>query len=62
MNTPRLIAAVIAVAAACASAGAQLKVGDKAPAIKADEILHPKVKSLAETKGKLVLYEYFAYW
>ena len=41
---------------------ASVKIGDKFPAIKVDSILHPKLKSLAEVKGRLVLYEYFQHW
>jgi uncharacterized lipoprotein YajG len=62
MRNPLVTRLVAVMLAACAIASAQLKVGDKAPVIKADSILHPKMKSLAEVKGKLVLYEYFAYW
>ena len=54
---------VIAVALLAASAAlGQVKVGDKAPPIKAKELLNAKIKSLDELKGRLILVEYFAYW
>jgi hypothetical protein len=62
MRTPRVITLLAALMSACCVLDAQVKVGDKAPAIKVDSILHPKMKSISEAKGKLVLYEYFAFW
>jgi hypothetical protein len=40
----------------------EVKVGDKMPAMKISDIVHPKFKSMAEVRGKLVLYEYFQHW
>jgi hypothetical protein len=62
MLTPRVTVTIVALAISAAGLSAQLKVGDKAPAIKVDSILHPKMKSINETKGKLVLLDYFAFW
>lgn len=40
----------------------EVKVGDKMPALKVSNILHPKFKSMADARGKLVMYEYFQHW
>jgi hypothetical protein len=39
-----------------------VKVGDRMPTLKVSKILDPKFKSMAEVRGKLVLYEYFQHW
>lgn len=39
-----------------------VKVGDQAPVLKIDKVLHPKIKGLAELKGRLLLYEFFQHW
>jgi hypothetical protein len=39
-----------------------VKIGDKAPPIKADSIINGKLKSLSELRGRLVLYDYFQHW
>jgi hypothetical protein len=39
-----------------------VKVGDKMPVLKVDTIGNSKMKSLAEVRGRLVLYEYFQHW
>ena len=78
MRTLRLLSAFCALLGLCALVGAQapdpakppakekpppaVKVGDKAPAIKINKVLDPKFKSMAELKGRLVLYEYFQHW
>jgi len=44
------------------AASAAVAVGDEAPAVKADEILDPSIKSLKDLEGRLILYEFFAHW
>ena len=39
-----------------------VKVGDKMPALDVDTIGNSKLKSLAELRGRLILYEYFQHW
>ena len=61
--TKRLITGVIlALLLLGAPLVAQVAVGQKAPTIDADEILDSGVKSLSELDGRLILYEFFAYW
>jgi len=58
----RSVLSLIALAALSPAAAGDLKVGDGAPEIEAEKLLNTEVKSLKELKGKLVLYEYFAWW
>jgi hypothetical protein len=39
-----------------------VKVGDKMPALDVDAIGNSKMKSLAELRGRVLLYEYFQHW
>jgi hypothetical protein len=39
-----------------------VKVGDKMPALEVDTIGNSKLKSLAELRGRVILYEYFQHW
>ncbi len=54
-----LLCVAVAVAAI---AGAQVKVGDRAPRIAAEKLGNTTLTSLAQLRGKAVLYEYFAFW
>ncbi len=56
------VLAVLALAALSSDAAGDLGVGDTAPAVSAEKLLNTKVKNLDDLKGKLVLYEYFAWW
>jgi hypothetical protein len=58
----RIAAAGAVLCALSANALAEIKVGDKAPVIKAEKLANTKFKSLKEIKGSLVLYDYFAHW
>ena len=44
------------------AAEAQIEVGDPALKIEAKSLANTKIKSLASLRGRLVLYEFFAYW
>ncbi len=57
-----VILAIVVAGLATPAAFGQLKVGDKAPSIKAKELLNTKIKSLDELKGRVILLEYFAHW
>ncbi len=56
------VLAALAVAALATDALGDLAVGDSAPSIDVQKLLNTKIASLDEVKGKLVLYEYFAFW
>ncbi|MBI4879886.1 MAG: hypothetical protein HY812_09550 [Planctomycetes bacterium] len=56
------VLAVLALAAMTSDAAGDLGVGDSAPAVSAEKLLNTKLKSLDDLKGKLVLFEYFAWW
>ena len=45
-----------------AAASAQVEVGDKAPAIETTAIGNSELCSLDAFRGRVVLYEFFAYW
>lgn len=58
----RLVAPFALVALFAGPVLAQIEVGQKAVLPEAKSLGFTKMKSLAETRGKLVLLEYFAYW
>jgi len=58
----RLVAPLALVALFSGPVLAQIEVGQKAVLPEAKNLGFTKMKSLAETRGKLVLLEYFAYW
>jgi len=58
----RLVAPLALVALFSGPVLAQIEVGQKAVLPEAKSLGFTKMKSLAETRGKLVLLEYFAYW
>jgi len=58
----RLVAPFALVALFAGPVLAQIEVGQKAVLPEAKTLGFTKMKSLAETRGKLVLLEYFAYW
>ncbi|MEY4674559.1 MAG: hypothetical protein RL148_2343 [Planctomycetota bacterium] len=58
----RLVAPLALVALFSGPVLAQIEVGQKAVLPEAKTLGFTKMKSLAETRGKLVLLEYFAYW
>jgi len=56
------VALAAALVCATLAAGAQIEVGDQALKVEAKSLANTKIKSLASLRGRLVLYEYFAYW
>jgi len=58
----RLVAPLALVALFSGPVLAQIEVGQNAVLPEAKTLGFTKMKSLAETRGKLVLLEYFAYW
>ncbi len=58
----RLVTSLALVSLFAAPALAQVEVGQKAVLPEAKTLGFTKMKSLAETRGKLVLLEYFAFW
>ncbi len=58
----RLVAPFALVALFAGPVLAQIEIGQKAVLPEAKTLGFTKMKSLAETRGKLVLLEYFAYW
>ena len=58
----RLVAPFALVALFAGPVLAQIEIGQKAVLPEAKTLGFTKMKSLAETRGKLVLLEYFAFW
>ena len=56
------VALAAALVVAALSADAQIEVGDPAVKLEAKSLANTKIKSLASLRGRLVLYEFFAYW
>jgi len=63
-TTVTRVGVALAAALVCAtlSAGAQIEVGQPALKVEAKSLANTKIKSLAALQGRLVLYEFFAYW
>jgi hypothetical protein len=58
------VGVALAAALVCATltVGAQIEVGSPALKIEAKSLANTKIKSLASLRGRLILYDFFAYW